>query len=499
MAFLRFSILEKQMVFGMQGRIFLEEDTMMKKRIAAVLLALVMALALLPVTAFADEKTLEVDGDLTTNAEGVSYTTIQAAIDYIAGLSTATEKTGWTINVENGNYARFTVPAGLTDLTIKGESEEDVIVSVLDDTYTEKTNDDNGGINVFAKNVTLKNMTINAGTSKLYWCDAAISTNNLNTGGAGFSLTVDQCTVKKEAGINSGALYGIFWACPEMNVTNCTISGFANAIEITGDNFKIPAWKTCSFTNNKITGASFAIHGYMGGGKDANEKVGGGKLLIANNEVIGTDDLRSKIVCMDNDKALDSFIVEIKDNTLTNVLVGLVNLQNEGDVVCDVLENNNFGVNCFYVEAVEPGTIEFYTTYKAPSGQKGRWMLKDADGWEDLNEGIDISVVKNAIEAANAAGSRELTIIGVEEDTLIKTFTYMKDIIYWVTDTEEVPPADETPSHEHTRRQPTTVTETTPQTEDVTSAKTFDAGIAVYAAMAVLSMTGSAWIVGKRH
>lgn len=467
----------------MQGRIFLEEDTMMKKRIAAVLLALVMALALLPVTAFADEKTLVVD------AEGVSYTTIQAAINYIAEQS---DKTGWTINVKKGNYARFTVPAGLTDLTIEGESEAGVIVSVLtDDTRAEN---DNGGINVFAKNVTLRKMTINAGTGKNEWYDAAISTHDTSIGGTDISLTVDQCTVKKEAGIGSGALYGIFWACPEMNVTNCTISGFANAIDFMGDNFKIPKNTSCKITGNTITGASFAIHGYMGGGKDEKDC---GTLLIANNVVTGTDDLRSKIVCMD--VAKDSFIVDIHDNTLTNVLVGLVNLQNEGDVVCDVLASNTFGVNCFYVTAVYPDEINVCTTYKAPSGQKGSWMLKDAAGWKDLNEGIDISVVQNAIDEANAAGSRELIITGVKENTLIKTFTYMKDIIYWVTDTEEVPPADETPSHEHTRRQPTTVTETTSQTEDVTSAKTFDAGIAVYAAMAVLSMTGSAWIVGKRH
>lgn len=474
----------------MQGRIFLEEDTMIKKRIAAVLLALVMALALLPVTAFADGKTLEVDDDLTTDEEGVRYTTIQAAIDYIAAHS---DKTDWTINVENGDYARFTVPAGLTDLTIEGKSEEGVIVSVLTDD-TRAGDDDNGGINVLGKNITLKNMTITAGTSKVKWYDAAISTYDTHTGGAGISLTVDQCTVKKEAGIDSGALYGIFWACPEMNVTNCTISGFANAIDFMGDNFKIPKDTSCKIKDNTITGASFAIHGYMGGGTDEKDC---GKLEIANNVVIGTDDLRSKIVCMD--VAKDSFIVDIHDNTLTNVLVGLVNLQDEGDVVCDVLASNTFGVNCFYVTAAYPDEINFYTTYKAPSGQKGRWILKDDTEWGKHNKDIDISVVQNAIDAANAAGSRELIITGVKENTLIKTFTYMKDIIYWVTDTEEVPPADETPSHEHTRRQPTTVTETTPQTEDVTSAKTFDAGIAVYAAMAVLSMTGSAWIVGKRH
>ena len=63
------------------------------------------------------------------------------------------------------------------------------------------------------------------------------------------------------------------------------------------------------------------------------------------------------------------------------------------------------------------------------------------------------------------------------------------------------PPAE--PAHSHTRRQPTTtttvVTPDTTTTDTVTSAKTFDAGIAVYAAMGVLSLTGSAWVVGKKR
>lgn len=33
----------------------------------------------------------------------------------------------------------------------------------------------------------------------------------------------------------------------------------------------------------------------------------------------------------------------------------------------------------------------------------------------------------------------------------------------------------------------------------VTSAKTFDAGVAVYGVMAALSMTGTAWVVGKKR
>lgn len=57
-------------------------------------------------------------------------------------------------------------------------------------------------------------------------------------------------------------------------------------------------------------------------------------------------------------------------------------------------------------------------------------------------------------------------------------------------------------SHSHTNRQNTTTITATPDTTEgnvVTSAKTFDAGIAVYGVMSVLSLTGTAWVVGKKR
>lgn len=60
--------------------------------------------------------------------------------------------------------------------------------------------------------------------------------------------------------------------------------------------------------------------------------------------------------------------------------------------------------------------------------------------------------------------------------------------------------------HQHTRRQPTTTTDaptdsdkgTEDKTGVVTSANTFDAGVAVYAGLGVLSLTGSAWVARKK-
>lgn len=72
---------------------------------------------------------------------------------------------------------------------------------------------------------------------------------------------------------------------------------------------------------------------------------------------------------------------------------------------------------------------------------------------------------------------------------------------------DNTPVDDPAPSTGHTpiRRQSAVTTTTadtdTTKADTVTSAKTFDAGIAVYAALGIMSMTGSAWIAGtkRRH
>lgn len=384
------------------------------------------------------ENTLTVDASAAEEVAGVVYQNIQNAIDYIVGLENSE---GWTINVKAGEYERFTVPhwnkSGIADLSIIGESEESVIVNVLNEAYTTDALIDNGGINIYGKGVTLANMTIKAGTVKQAWDDAAISTNHGMNGGKDIYLSVKNCTLIGP-GIGNGATYGIFWACSGVEVNNCEISGFANAIEYMNDGYNIPAGETYKFTNNTITGASFAIHGYMGGGN------GGGTLLIANNTVTGTKDLRSKVIAQDN--TTNSFVVDIKNNEFENVVVGLVNLQDDGDIISDVFANNTLGDGCFYVEAIEPGTIEFYTTFQAPEENEGYWALTGLEDFDvDWGKNPDGSTayIKEIIAKANEAGSHTLSITGIDENNLIKTFTWFKDGIYWVSDpTPELPDVD---------------------------------------------------------
>ena len=218
---------------------------------------------------------------------------------------------------------------------------------------------------------------------------------------------------------------------------NCKISGFKQAVEFFGDNFVVPESGNM-VSGNTVRDCSFAIHGYFGGGSD------GGVLSFKNNKVTGTDDLRAKVVIQDLSNT-GAVRADISGNTFVNALVGLVNLRENGKTISPVLTSNEMGVNSFYVEAVEPGTIEFYATYHAPENSEGCWRVT---GIEDF--GIDAGLnpdgskakIEELVDAANESGSRTLSITGIDENNLIKTFTYFKDGIYWDSDKESKPSVD---------------------------------------------------------
>ena len=457
-----------------------------RTRLLCMLLAALLLLWAFPAAAYAEgdpAKTVTVGAEETC-------TTIQAAIDHIAAQE---DKTGWTIVVKEGAYARFTVPSGLNGLTIEGESQSGVVIETLQDT-ARSDQWDNGGVNVHSGSVTLRNLTVRAGSSTASWCDAAISTHHGAYGGSGVSLTVENCTVTGE-----NAKYGIFWDCERVEVKNCTISGFSNAIEIMGDNYSIPAGQTYRLTGNTITGCSFAIHGYLGGGS------GGGVLEISGNTVRGTEALRAKVIAQQN--APGTMKVDIRDNRFENVVIGLVNLSGEGETVSAPLTANTLGKNCFYVEAIEPGTIEFYSTYHAPGGDNGYWALTGIDDFDvDWGKNPDGSTafIQDVIDKANAEGSHTLSLTGIDENNLIKTFTWFKDGIYWVS-VEATPtpvPTNPGPTYypDYTEQPAPTPTaclpEETPVQEDCTSPKTGEGGAPAAAVFALALCT--AFVFGRR-
>ena len=142
---------------------------------------------------------------------------------------------------------------------------------------------------------------------------------------------------------------------------------------------------------NTMTDCSFAIHGYYGGSGEE------GVLTFKNNIVTGSDELACKIVIQDQTNT-GALKVDITGNTLENALVGLVNLCEDGEIISDVLQNNNFYDNSFYVEALEPGTIKFYTTFEAPACSVGNWV----------NNGLNYTTYKGWCESQLKASFKEV-------------------------------------------------------------------------------------------
>lgn len=324
----------------------------MAKRIASTLLTIIMFLFSFSSIAFAlpanvADKTIVVD-----SAEG-GPDGIQTAIDSIL---TELDKSGWTIVVGGGTYNRFTVPSALTDLTIQAAENAQVIIHTLQQEEPLVSQNDGGGINIFAKGTTLKGLTVQAGkNTQGLWYAAAINTHHVGSGGANISLAVENCTIS-----GSGVGFGIMQDCPEFSLKGCVISDFAEGLSFYGDNWAVPE-RGIPIIGNQFHNCGFAIHGYFGGSTE-----NPGTITFENNIITGTKALRSKVVIQDNSSNNSSMQVHIQDNRLEHGLIGLVMLDGEDEIVVDVLENNTFGENSFYVEAIYPGTIDLFTTYQSP-------------------------------------------------------------------------------------------------------------------------------------
>lgn len=399
----------------------------MAKRIASTLLTIIMFLFSFSSIAFAlpanvADKTIVVDFAEDGQAG------IQKAIDSILAES---DKSGWTIVVGGGTYNRFTVPSALTDLTIQAAENAQVIIHTLRQEEPPVSRNDGGGINIFAKGTTLKGLTVQAGkNTQGPWYAAAINTHHEDSGGANISLAVENCTIS-----GSGVGFGIMQDCPAFSLKGCVISGFAEGLSFYGDNWAVPE-QGIPIIGNQFRNCGFAIHGYFGGSTE-----NPGTITFEDNIITGTKALRSKVVIQDNSSNNSSMQVRIQNNRLEHGLIGLVMLDGEDEIVVDVLANNTFGENSFYVEAIYPGTIDLFTTYQSPPGSTGRW-----ESYLTASDHISseqLAYIESVIAAANASGSTRLSITGIDAEHLVETFTRFKDGIYWVS---EPPPSIPTPS-----------------------------------------------------
>ena len=113
-----------------------------------LLLCLLLSLTVLPAAALEMSPRELVVDHAAAPVAGETSPTIQAAIDFIAAEQAANnDGTLWRVLVRAGTYDRFDVPLRTKNITIEGESRENVIVRVLqadDDTFWGASHDSGG-------------------------------------------------------------------------------------------------------------------------------------------------------------------------------------------------------------------------------------------------------------------------------------------------------------------------------------------------------------------
>lgn len=390
----------------------------MKKRIMAFLVCCFMLVGLLPMTAFAES------GDVTKfeiNPKG-EYPTVQSAIDKISAMNDTTKT--YLITVPDGEFDRFVVPHGVSNITIEGSGN--TVIKTGEGTsipgYKYASDQDTMGIIIWGANITLKNLIVEGNFDDSKWYNAAVSTHDTHSGAAGekdTQVTLSGCTLK-----GNGKGIGFMPQRNYFKVENCNISGFEQAIYFAGDGY---VSSNTSITGTTISDCTFAIHGYYGGGTTENA------MKISGNTIIGTNERFAIIAIMDQSNK-GSLKVDINNNNFKYTIVGGINLRKDGDVIQGSMEdlqyNNNFNRTSFIADAYWYAADDYGTTYYAPEidGCIATWHANP------LMEGGNIDGLKDKIEEAlEAAGTTGNVVVlnapAQETFTLSKNAILLKEYI----------------------------------------------------------------------
>ena len=415
----------------------------LSKRFLSGFVALIMVLSLLPTSVFAFEAD-NAAKTITVTDEADTVNEIQEAINYI---NEQEDKTGWTINIESGTYNRFVVVNELDGLTIQAAEDADVTVETLNGEALEGFTfsggaPDMGGIQLLhANNVTLRGLNI------VVVDNAANKTSHMSAGISNHSqmiefadnFTIEDCHftgTNDMSGQGNGNVAISIGSFESFTITNCTFEGFEEAIRGQSDNANV---SNAVIDGNQFINCNFAVHEYAGE-SDASSQ---GTYSFTNNTVTGTPELYNKAYFEDlyqdaNGVECNGYTIVIENNTFTNAIVGLVNLEDNNGSYEDVYEdgaNNTFGDNTFVVSGSKvSGQIEMHANYVAPEDSNGYWKWTGKENLEGGGNPSDAAErVQEAIDKANAEGSKTLTFGVDNPDDFLLTFTWFKDAVYWVS------------------------------------------------------------------
>ncbi|MCD8065775.1 MAG: isopeptide-forming domain-containing fimbrial protein [Oscillospiraceae bacterium] len=435
------------------------------KRLLALLMVLTMCVAVLPGAALAEDedattdettteettessKTLTVDASA-TEVEGETYTTIQAAINYIcdtyydskldytytdgkpetvgdnwylqAQYGTTwkyreypEEMSGWTITVKSGVYSQFSVYEGLDGITIQAADNASVTINTwtgtenneITTTYATKNASTYRPytVTVATRNITLNGLNFTVGEyDSGAWCRAAVTSTSGTTGTDNTGLTVKNCTFTNLGEQGCGSVYltgeivnnmGIVVGFDSALIENCTFNKFGNAgIAIFADG-RVVDDSGVIIRNNTFISCDYAFNCYYGGNSSLTEVADddiGGTVYFIGNTVTGTSTLRSKVCIMDQGVKGSIGHVVISDNNFIYTMVVVENMDESPCTVNDVLADNTWSNGSFYVEADAyywDGTYQGTLTTNIPDYVYYESPASDAGYWV-LNVDLD--------------------------------------------------------------------------------------------------------------
>ena len=407
----------------------------MSKKIVAMLMAVAMAFSLLPVTVLAANEDTPVTPtmiyvstkgtDKADGSESNPFQTIQEAISYIEGQQKKEKGTEWIISVADGEYSRFLVPHGVSNITIQGNGDS-TIITTLDDSQlsvdeSEKHSSDGQGIIVWGANITLKNLKITSGTQRNdTWYASAVGTHDGMWGSgqeASTSVILESCTF-----VGEGIGYAFMPQREAFTVQNCRFENYEQAIYFACDNYSA---NDCKIIGNTIKDCIYAIHGYYGTGEATNA------MELANNTVIGTANRFSVIAVLDQSNT-GAVRLNIHDNKFSYTIVGGINQRTTGhdattSMMSNVMEKNDMEDHSFVVDAYWYSATDYGTMFYAPK-QQGKIATWYADPTAEA--GNNIEAIKNALTDYGTAGQIiEINAPAQEIFTLAKNAIVIEDYV----------------------------------------------------------------------
>lgn len=405
----------------------------MKKRLLASLLALVMVVGLLPTVALADTsaQTLYVNNASTSatedGTESNPYKTIAAAI------TAATAPASTTIKVMGGgeDYEAFVIPEDRDGITIEGENAP-VIKTMYEGSPTWNKYKNGiggcGGIDVYAANVTLRNLTIQShGFKNGRWYAAPIGTDYETTMDKN-GLVIDGCSITyvgQSDGANGAAI--VLSGVTVLTIQNSEISGFVQGYASEGGSADRPVNLTVTNNTFDVEKEAVAFTPYASDNTNASVVITGNTLNGA--DVIVWDyGVTSKGV-----KALD--VVTVENNTgAENVVVKDIHAEETTvSVQGDVIQAYTSIEKAMEYAPVGQEVGVGYSTIEQTITKTGETTYTDSDGktYDLKAAAIGDTKYDTLAEAFEAAASMTNPVIEILSDVTVDVWEQVWDADGW--------------------------------------------------------------------